>query len=64
MSASPLLTREQAAEFLNICPQTLSVWKCTQRYNLPVVKVGRCVRYRLSDLQAFIERNVVGRDSE
>ena len=50
-----LLTREQAAEFLSIRPQTLAVWSVTGRYSLPVVKVGRSVRYRLEDLTAFLE---------
>ena len=54
-SAPALLTREQAAEFLGIRPQTLAVWHATGRYPLAVVKVGRCVRYRLSDLERFLE---------
>ena len=40
--SSPLLTREQAAQYLGVKPQTLSVWHSTGRYPLPVVKVGRC----------------------
>lgn len=59
-----LLTREQAAEYLGIKPQTLAVWALTQRYNLPMVKVGRCVRYRRSDLEAFLERRTVGASAE
>jgi hypothetical protein len=55
-----LLTREEAAEFLNIKPQTLAVWHTTRRYKLPVVKVGRSVRYRMADLVRFIESRIVG----
>jgi excisionase family DNA binding protein len=54
-----LLTREQAAEYLGIKPQTLSVWHSTGRYQLPVVKVGRAVRYRMQDLQAFVASRTV-----
>jgi predicted site-specific integrase-resolvase len=54
-NAPKLLTRQEAAEFLSIRPQTLAVWSTTGRYALPIVKVGRSVRYQLSDLQAFIE---------
>jgi len=50
-----LLTPEQTAERLGILAKTLDVWRCTQRYNLPYVKVGRLVRYRESDIEAFIE---------
>jgi len=54
-----LLSRKEAAEFLGVKEITLAVWKCTKRYNLPVVKVGRLVRYRHSDLMDFINRRTV-----
>jgi excisionase family DNA binding protein len=54
-----LLTREQAAELLQLKPQTLAKWALDGRH-LPVVKVGtRAVRYRLSDVRALIEQGVV-----
>jgi excisionase family DNA binding protein len=55
-----LLTREQAAEYLGIAPQTLAVWAVTGRYDLPFIKIGRCARYRKSDLDKFIDRRTVG----
>lgn len=57
---SDLLTRKQAAAYLGIAEQTLATWKSAQRYDLPVVKVGRLVRYRRSELDAFIRRRTVG----
>lgn len=56
-----LLTRQQAAEFLGLAVVTLEVWASSQRYDLPYIKVGRAVRYRREDLEAFLERNTVGR---
>ena len=50
-----LLDEKQAAELLTVSPGTLSVWRSTGRYNLPFVKVGRMVRYRLSDLDAWLD---------
>ena len=50
-----LLNEKQAAEHLTVSPGTLSVWRSTGRYNLPFVKVGRMVRYRLTDLDAWLE---------
>ena len=50
-----LLDEKQAAERLTVSPGTLSVWRSTGRYNLPFVKVGRMVRYRMSDLDAWID---------
>ena len=54
------LTRDEAAEYLSIKPQTLAAWATTKRYDLPYVKVGRCVRYLRSDLDRFIESRTVG----
>ena len=55
---SDLLTTEQAAAYLGVKPRSLEVWRCVGRYGLPYLKVGRLVRYRQSDLDAFLERNV------
>ena len=55
-SQSPeLLTRPQAARYLKITPQTLAVWASVGRYDLPMIKVGRCVRYRRADLDEWID---------
>lgn len=51
---STLLTRREAAAYLGVAEQTLAVWKCTGRRSLPFVKIGRLVRYRKADLDAFI----------
>ena len=58
--ASPLVDEKQASEILGLAPGTLSVWRCTKRYDLPFVKVGRSVKYRLSDLERFVESRTVG----
>ena len=46
---------KQAAEYLTVSAGTLSVWRSTGRYALPFVKVGRMVRYRLADLDAWLD---------
>lgn len=53
-----LLDRKEAAKYLRISPNTLAVWDCTKRYDLKPLKVGRSVRYRRSDLDKFIERQL------
>jgi len=45
-----------AAEYLSLSKHTLNVWRSAGRYDLPYVKVGSKVRYRLTDLDAFISR--------
>jgi predicted DNA-binding transcriptional regulator AlpA len=55
----PLYSRPEAAAYLDLVPQTLAVWKCNGKYSIPVVKIGRLVRYRKSDLDAFLARRTV-----
>jgi len=54
-----LMTREQAAAYLGVKPQTLAVWATVKRYRLPFIKVGRLVRYRRAELDAFLARRTV-----
>ena len=54
-----LKDEKEAAKFLDVSPGTLQVWRSTRRYPLPFVKIGRKVRYRLSDLQAFLQLRTV-----
>lgn len=56
----PLLTREQAAKYLGVSVSALAAWACNKRYNLPMVRVGRLVKYRIQDLDEFINRNTIG----
>ena len=55
-----LLTEAEAADYLSVEPQTLCAWRCTRRYNLPFIKVGRLVRYRPEDVEAFLESRTIG----
>ena len=56
----PLLTTEQAADTLGLEPETLASWRCASRdKGLPYVKLGKGrVRYRPSDVRAFIEQKL------
>jgi hypothetical protein len=54
LQPDPLLSEQQAAQFLGVQPTTLQVWRSTKRYSLAYIKVGRLVRYRTSVLQAFL----------
>lgn len=54
-----LLTPEQAAEYLGSTAKTLERWRVTRAYSLPYVKLGRLVRYRKADLDAWIASRVV-----
>ncbi len=54
IAPSGLMKPELAAEYLQITPSTLAVWRSTNRKILPYVKIGGQVRYRREDLDKFI----------
>ncbi|MDP3424972.1 MAG: helix-turn-helix domain-containing protein [Burkholderiaceae bacterium] len=51
-----LVDDKGAGAILDVTPGTLGVWRSTGRYNLPFIKVGRNVRYRVADLEAWLEK--------
>ncbi len=56
MSESQLINARQAAEILSISERKL--WGMSHpRGPIPVVRIGRAVRYRRSSLDLFLERN-------
>jgi excisionase family DNA binding protein len=54
------MTPEEVAEYLGISSETLNVWRCTKRYNLPYIKAGRLVRYRVEDVETFVASRLQG----
>ena len=59
ISAPEWLSRQEAADYIGVKPQTLAVWMSTGRYGLKAVKVGRVVRYRKSDLDEWLDSRTV-----
>lgn len=59
MDTKKLLSRREAAEYLGVKPQTLAAWHITGKYGLPLVKVGRSVRYRMADLERWLAARTV-----
>jgi Helix-turn-helix domain len=51
-----LLLPVEAAELLGVTPSTLSFWR-VQRRGPAFIKAGHAVRYRSSDIAAFVARN-------
>ena len=60
LDSPALLTRDQAAEYLGVAPQTLAIWAMSGRYGLPVIHVGRLCKYRKSDLDKWLKSRTVG----
>jgi len=57
-------TPTQAAQILGVSKDTLAVWRCTKRYPLPYLKMGRKVFYCAADLVNFIKLRTVQMDVE
>ncbi len=56
----PLLTSREAAEFLRLEPRTLESWRGRPGVGPKFVRYSaRCVRYRLKDLQDWVDARVV-----
>ena len=51
-----LLTPQQAAQYLQVKLSTIYNW--SMRRILPVCKLGKLNRYRKSDLDSFISKNM------
>lgn len=55
-----LVSEREACEILGCRPNTLAVWRTNKRYTLPFYKIGRLVKYKVSDLEKFIQENQKG----
>jgi excisionase family DNA binding protein len=56
--ADAMLAEVHAAKLLNLSTRTLQAWRLSSR-GPAFVRAGRAVRYRRSDLLAWIEANTV-----
>jgi excisionase family DNA binding protein len=50
-----IINTEQAAQLLCTPKNTLIKWRSTGENEIPYIKIGRNVRYRVSDLKSWIE---------
>lgn len=55
----PLITASDAAKLLNVALITLAVWRKSKISGPAYVKVGKSVRYQLSAIRQFIDKNTV-----
>ena len=54
-----LMTPDDTAAYMAISKRQLQLDRTTKR-NIPFVKIGRLVRYRKADLDAYISAQTVG----
>lgn len=51
----PLFPPQLTAERLGVKEPTLATWRSKKRYPLRYVKIGKLIRYRQSDIEAFLD---------
>lgn len=59
-----LLNTEEASQYLGVTRDTLAIWRTTRRYELPYIKVGRLVKYRLTDLDEWLNNRTKEKNNE
>jgi len=50
-----LLSEQEVAAWLGVSLRTLRRWRLEHGYGPPIVRVGRFVRYRRGEVEAWIE---------
>jgi excisionase family DNA binding protein len=59
-----LLTTTEVAELTGLSPETLAQWRWLKK-ELPFIRLGtKCVRYRQSDVDAWLAKRLVSVTSE
>ena len=64
MSDKKYYSREEASAYLGLGTSTLAAWASNGRQDLPYTKMGRMVRYRKEDLDAFMEKGIQKKEVE
>jgi hypothetical protein len=52
-----LVAPREAARRLSVCERTL--WSLTKLRQIPSLKIGKCVRYRVVDLENWAKQQVI-----
>lgn len=55
LNPAELMTDAQVAQLLDVSTKTLATWRSTGRYGLAFLRIGARIRYRKSDVLAWLE---------
>lgn len=55
LNPAELMTDAQVAQLLDVSTKTLASWRSTGRYGLAFLRIGARIRYRKSDVLAWLE---------
>jgi excisionase family DNA binding protein len=54
-----IMTPIEAAKYLGVEVQTLAAWRSRKSCNIPYFRLGTLIRYRKSDVDAFLDSQKV-----
>lgn len=52
-----LMTTKEAADYLKLSEQTLRIWRCQKKIDLPYIRTGRYIRYDKKEVDIFLNKN-------
>jgi len=55
---------DDAANYIGVAGPTLETWRCTGRVKIPFIRIGRLVKYRISDLDNFLSKQTTNEQVE
>ena len=58
LSDDALITSKEFAELLGVKENTIAIWICTNRYDLPFIKIGRLTRHRVGDVRRVLQEGL------
>ena len=61
---SPIIGNDDAANYIGVAGPTLETWRSTGRVKIPFIRIGRLVKYRISDLDNFLSKQTVDKHVE
>jgi hypothetical protein len=59
MGEDQILNEQEAAKFIGVTVHALRAWRWRKKEGPKYLKLGSCVRYRLRDLESYLESRVV-----
>lgn len=59
-----LLSQSEIANYLGTTVPTLNTWRATRKYDIPYIKFGNNIKYRLSDVNSWLDKQTCNKKKE
>lgn len=55
LNQTKYLTQKEVSKILDVKVTTLNSWRCSRKYNIPYIKLGRVILYPSVEFYAWLE---------